>query len=189
MNCIGTSEEDYNTVRETKRRPSTNKFVDCGDYIKGITAKGVEYLIDKSDFEKVSKYSWCVGCGGRLVANISYKVVYMHRYILDFPDGIVDHINGNNKDNRRANLRITNCNGNARNSISKNKYGVNGIRLTKAGRYNARITVNYKMIHLGNFETLEEAIEARIDAEKKYYGEYAPYKRYEKEGENNGNKQ
>ena len=56
MNCIGTSEEEYNTVRETKRRPSTNKFVDCGDYIKGITAKGVEYLIDKSDFEKVSKY-------------------------------------------------------------------------------------------------------------------------------------
>ena len=51
MNCIGTSEEEYNTVRETKRRPSTNKFVDCGDYIKGITAKGVEYLIDKSAFE------------------------------------------------------------------------------------------------------------------------------------------
>ena len=161
-------------------RQNTNIFIDCGDYVKGITAKGVEYLFDKDDYEKISKYSWCVGCGNRLVANVSNKVVYMHRYILDFPDGIIDHINGNNKDNRRSNLRITTCNGNAKNNVSHNRYGVNGIRKTKHGRYNVRITVDYKQIHIGNFETLEEAIDARIEAEKKYYGEYAPYRRYER---------
>lgn len=164
-----------------KRKPFTNKFIDCGNYIKGFTAKGVEYMIDKADFEKVSKYSWCVGCGNRLVANVSGKVVYMHRYILDFPDGVIDHINGNNKDNRRSNLRITNRNGNAKNNVSHNKYGVNGIRLTKHGKFNARITVNYRTIHLGNYDTLEEAAEARISAEKKYFGEFAPFKRYGKE--------
>ncbi len=166
------------------RKPQTNHFIECDDYIKGFTAKGVEFLIDKADFEKVSKYSWCVSCTNRLVANVSGKVVYMHRYILDSPDGIVDHINGNNKDNRRSNLRITTCKGNARNNISKNKFGVNGIRTTKNGKYNARITVNYKMIHIGNFDTLEEAVEARINAEKKYFGEYAPCDRYERGLEN-----
>jgi hypothetical protein len=34
--------------------------------------------------------------------------------------------------------------------------------------------VDKKVIHLGYFEDLEEAIEVRRDAELKYFGEYAP---------------
>lgn len=34
--------------------------------------------------------------------------------------------------------------------------------------YQARITVNYKEIYLGNFKTLKEAVEARKNAEIKY---------------------
>ena len=90
----------------------------------------------------------------------------------------MDHINGNNRDNRRVNLRITTPNGNAKNNVSKNKYGVNGIRKTPHSKYQARITVDYKYIHIGTFETLDEAIFARKQAEKKYFGEYAPTSRY-----------
>ena len=169
-------------MKETRgRKPNTNRLVDCGEFYKGYTAKGIEYLFDKDDYEKISKYSWCVGCGDRLVANTNKKVVYMHRYILGYPDGIVDHINGHTKDNRKSNLRVTDRTGNARNSISHNKFGVNGIKLTPSNKYYTRITVNYKEIYLGTFSTLREAIDARIAAEKKYYGEYAPYKRYDKE--------
>ena len=48
-----------------------------------------------------------------------------------------------------------------------NKTGHKGIR-KKHNCYQARITVNYKEIYLGNYKTLEEAVEARKSAEVKY---------------------
>ena len=36
----------------------------------------------------------------------------------------------------------------------------------------AQITVNYKNIHLGRYENIEDAIKARKEAEVKYFGEY-----------------
>ena len=41
-------------------------------------------------------------------------------------------------------------------------------------RWEAYITVNKKMLHLGSFKTEEEAIEVRRVAELKYYGENSP---------------
>lgn len=35
--------------------------------------------------------------------------------------------------------------------------------------YQAYITVNYKKMHLGCFDNYAEAVEARIEAEHKYY--------------------
>jgi hypothetical protein len=34
--------------------------------------------------------------------------------------------------------------------------------------------VNYRQILLGSFKTLEEAIEARLRAEREFFGEFAP---------------
>lgn len=48
-----------------------------------------------------------------------------------------------------------------------NANGFRGIR-KKYHTYQARITVDYKEIYLGSFKTLEEAINARKEAEKKY---------------------
>ena len=45
--------------------------------------------------------------------------------------------------------------------------------MTPHGKYRARIMVNRKEIRLGHFEKIEDAIEARKLAEKKYFGEYA----------------
>lgn len=49
------------------------------------------------------------------------------------------------------------------------KSGITGVYIQK-GRYRAEITVVGKRIFLGSFETLEEAAEARHDAEIKYFG-------------------
>ena len=49
----------------------------------------------------------------------------------------------------------------------KNGLGFKGIR-KKYNSYQARITVNYKEIYLGNFKTLDEAIRARKKAEAEY---------------------
>lgn len=102
----------------------------------------------------------------------------MHRYILNEnnPSNIIDHINRNKLDNRKSNLRNITNQGNAMNtSVSKsNKTGHLGISLTSYGKYRARIMVDGKEIRLGNFWNLNEAINARKKAEKKYFGDYAP---------------
>lgn len=48
-----------------------------------------------------------------------------------------------------------------------NRLGFRGLR-KKHNSYQARITVDYKEIYLGNFDTIEKAIEARKAAEVKY---------------------
>lgn len=36
------------------------------------------------------------------------------------------------------------------------------------GTWEAYITVNYKTINLGSYDSIEDAIDARLDAERKY---------------------
>lgn len=53
----------------------------------------------------------------------------------------------------------------------KSKLGVRGVHFSeKQRKYNARIGINRKYIHLGYFDNLEDAISARKEAERKYYG-------------------
>ena len=83
----------------------------------------------------------------------------------------IDHINHVRDDNRLFNLRFVTGSENSRNKSvsSKNTTGVTGVYFSKARKkYRARISVNRKMIHLGAFETLEEAAEARRQADRKY---------------------
>lgn len=58
----------------------------------------------------------------------------------------------------------------------KNKMGVTGVyhRKTKSGmdRYIVKIGIKKKVIHIGTFDTLEKAVEARLEAEKKYHQPY-----------------
>ena len=163
---------------EKLERKRTNTYELTNDTVIITTAKGEKIFASKKDFDKLSKYSWCISKTGYAVANINYKVVKMHRYILGLtnPKHVVDHINGNTLDNRRNNLRICNNTENARNcGLSKNNNsGFAGVQLIKkTGRYRARITVNRKEIYLGHFKTLAEAVEARKKAEEMYFGEFA----------------
>lgn len=140
--------------------------------------KDNKILIDKNDYEKISKHSWCISKTGYAVSNIDHKVTKMHRYILGLsnPKIIVDHINHNKLDNRRKNLRLCSDFENSRNTtVSKNnKLGHLGISLTKTGKYRARLMLNRKEIWLGSYHKIEDAIKAREEGEKKYFGKYAP---------------
>lgn len=86
-----------------------------------------------------------------------------------FPDGEIDHINGNTLDNRICNLRDVTRQDNCKNRTirSDSKSGVNGVRFQN-GKWVARITHNGKRITLGSFEDLEQAKIARREAEEKY---------------------
>lgn len=163
-----------------RKRKSTNSFSITNDGILVITLKnGFNYYADAEDREMLEKYSWCRAKSGYAVANINGKVTKMQRYLLGVTDPhiLVDHKNRFINDNRKENLRVCTRAENARNkSVSKNcKTGHIGIRITKEGKYNVRITMDRKEIHIGNYETLDEAIKAREDAEDRYHKEFASH--------------
>ena len=52
------------------------------------------------------------------------------------------------------------------------KSGYKNVRITKEGRYRAYISINKKQIHLGNFDTGEQAFEAYKKKALEVYGYY-----------------
>jgi hypothetical protein len=54
------------------------------------------------------------------------------------------------------------------------KTGVSGVCFRKAkGKWDANITVMNKQVHLGRFDTMESAVNARKKAELHYYGRFS----------------
>ena len=139
--------------------------------------KGFEAIIDNEDFKKVNQYKWTVKIG---YSGIKYafrtdknnKTIYLHRFILDVPKKvIIDHINRNGLDNRKTNLRLSNYQQNAFNSKipSNNTSGIKGVYWDKArNKWHSQIMVNQKMIYLGRFNDLKEAVRSREKAEANY---------------------
>jgi hypothetical protein len=76
-----------------------------------------------------------------------------------FPKEEVDHINGDRRDNSWANLRKANSVENRRNAkrYRKNKSEYRGVYPHHSGRWRAMASVNSRCIHLGIFDTREEA--------------------------------
>ena len=89
----------------------------------------------------------------------------------EFPAGQIDHINGDGTDNRWSNLRSVTHAANSKNQKlrSTNTSGVTGVYWAEArGKWCASITVEGKTISLGRHDTIEEAKEARLKAERDY---------------------
>lgn len=113
--------------------------------------------------------------GGYYAMNVGGTMHLAHRIIFMYMKGyyprMVDHINHDRKDNRWCNLREVNDLDNAKNITlhHNSKTGINGVALHKpTGKYRAYIGINYKQKHLGLFNTVEEAINARNKANEEY---------------------
>ncbi len=100
-----------------------------------------------------------------------------HRLIYAWHNGeigkglVIDHINGDKKDNRIENLRAVSRsqNGQNRKKQSNNKSGVVGVSFAKQHKkWQARIKTNGKIKYLGFYTDKNEAIKARKEAEIKY---------------------
>lgn len=167
------------------QRKRTCQFILDGKTLKILTAKGDVILADSSDYDVLSHHSWCVSKTGYAVARIKGKVVKMHRFLVSECDENheIDHMNRNRLDNRRENLRICTRGENAKNLGPKigNKLRQVGIRKNENGRYVVRITSDRMYHHIGNFTSLEEAVDARIKAEKKYHGHFGSHESASKE--------
>lgn len=130
-------------------------------------------IFDTDMLPILEKYYWKLNSHGYVCSftDPKNKGIRMHQLIIGEHNGdVIDHINRNRLDNRKENLRVTTYEVNAYNRTMRkdNKYNCKGIR-KENNKYRVQIVKNGKNIHLGYFDTLEDAIKARKDAEKIYH--------------------
>lgn len=169
----------YSKINKAKIRQENNSFEFHENHVEMFlfNKEGeiiTSAMIDLKDYDKIKVYKWYLS--DNYVANV--KVGKLHRYLLGVDDySVVDHINMNTLDNRKENLRICTQQENCFNKTEykNNSSGHRGVIFNKKNnKWRSRIGVDGKQIQLGYYHTLEEAINARIEAEKLYFGEYSP---------------
>lgn len=134
------------------------------------------WLVSATNSVKVGSVAGTIGNHGYLHIMINGRRYLAHRlawmYVHGrFPCGQTDHINHERLDNRINNLREVTADENSKNlSLRKsNKSGFTGVFFDKyAYKWRAQIKFNDKIISLGYFINIEDAIEARKEANIKY---------------------
>jgi hypothetical protein len=124
-------------------------------------------VVDDEDYSVVSRYKWCIHPKGYASARVNGKAMFLHRFIMNPPAWKqIDHINHDKLDNRKSNLRVCTNLENHRNMPKPHHYvgvSINPGATRKIWR--ARLSNRW----LGTFETQEEALAARLKAEKKLW--------------------
>jgi DUF971 family protein len=96
----------------------------------------------------------------------------------EWPKMLVDHKDGNRRNNRWDNLREATPTQNMVNSKTRvtNKLGVKGVRLHETGKYQVRLGIgNMRYKHIGLYATIEEARAAYKEAAIARNGEFARF--------------
>lgn len=153
----------------------------------------LEATIDTEDLEKLKqfKYKWGAAWDPRVPAYYArssmydgmkngkgtYKMVYLHRFVMDAEDGeYIDHKSRNTLDNRKRNLRSITQSKNMQNRSGKNKNNTSGYRnvsyIKDEGKYIVQLQVDGKNKRLGEFDDVHEAGKFAEEMRKKYYGKY-----------------
>lgn len=119
-------------------------------------------LVDLDTYERLNGRSLSIGSHGYAQLWERPRVMLLHRWAMDVQPGtgyrvIVDHINRQVLDCRRSNLRlVTPSASNLNRSVRPRDLPV-GVYRTRGGRFTAGLQRNRRMIHLGTFNTPEEA--------------------------------
>lgn len=143
------------------------------------------FEIDDDDWEIVQRYSWSISDGypSTNIINWSrsskvkhFTTIKLHALLLGraLPGLEWDHIDRNRLNNKRSNFRLVNDSLSSRNRNKRidNSSGVTGISRNHQ-KWKAYISViPRKQIILGYFNSKEEAILARKQAEEKYWGTF-----------------
>ena len=166
--------------------------------MKTLTLNSKKYgthhiLLDDEDYDRVvTEGKWYVQKDARREVfyvrkwapkdkNGKKVAILLHRFITNAPKGkMVDHINGDGRDNRKENLRLCTHAENARN---RNRppggkipyYGVRLLEARKRGikRYRTVIKLDNKSVSDILYHTAEEAAMEYDKLAKKYHGEFA----------------
>jgi hypothetical protein len=147
-------------------------------------------FVDTDDVTYLEQWNWRFepsdfgnGYAIRGWARKGIPAIRMHRVVaeragIQFSEEspLVDHVDCNGLNNRRANLRAASRSGNSRNvsTPSHNTSGIKGVSFdTARGKWRAQIRANDKIIFLGRFATEEEAAQAYAHASAQYHGDFS----------------
>lgn len=155
------------------RQRKENEYEIIGKYAKVKLNDNDFMLCDIGDWEELKKHHWYVNAAGYAAAGTGADGVFLfHKKVTNTKSEIIDHINMNKLDNRKCNLRIADK---KINSINRRLQPNNTTRYKgvyydrRYNTWNCRVTVDGKTIHLGTYNTKNEAIAARRAGEEKYY--------------------
>lgn len=101
----------------------------------------------------------------------AHRMAWLYEYGV-MPVGDIDHINGIKSDNRIANLRQATRSENNQNRRTANRNNKNcaiGVTKNHIGKYVSAITINRKVIHLGCYDTVDDASAAYKRAKAEYH--------------------
>jgi hypothetical protein len=160
----------------------TNKYNLSGEYGIGWTTNtNQEFYFDLEDYDKIKHYNW-----------YEHNPVYNYKTLLAYDKQTntkikfwwvvfgkgCDHINRNTFDNRKNNLReCTQQENRCNNSLRQNNTSsIIGVSLHKISeKWVAYLNKDKKRVYTSHLcNTKEEAIKLRLQAELKYFGEFAP---------------
>ena len=169
-----------------------NKYDLTGEYGIGWTSNtNREFYFDLEDYDKIKDYCWhevAVNYNRNfhtLQAPLPRSIgghISMHQLL-----GLAnhDHIDRDEFNNRKSNLRPCTKSQNQMNCSlrSHNKSGITGVSQTKTGSWLAELRANGETKLKTTFKNKDDAIRARLQAEVKYFAEFAPQKHlYEQYG-------
>ncbi len=168
-----------NPLKNKRRTQSSfNEFIEENDYVRVFDANKNSFIVDKECVELLKERYWAINKRNEVVSKSNViGNIKLHRFLMNIENSklVVDHINGDKKDNRLCNLRVVTTMQNSWNinPNSNNSSGRRGVYWNKSSKkWEVDIKCNGIKHRLGKYKDLNEAIKVREDAEIKYYGEY-----------------
>ena len=162
-------------------RPKVGNRIDIsGEYGIGWTSNtNEEFYFDLEDYDKIKEYTWYSFMDGSTKALAAWDKNKQSRISMHQLLGFYryDHEDRNELNNRKENLRPRTRSENRINSNirSDNTSGVTGVSFHKSDKkWWVRISIDKRETLIGRYDAKEEAIIARLKAEKKYYGDFSP---------------
>lgn len=140
----------------------------------------VGYSVVNDDIaELVSRYAWSMDGHGYAITRMKGTIVYLHNFVYKTLYGFgtdkgeqVDHVDRNPLNNADFNLRKVTKGFNVVNSNIRrnNTSGYRGVQTSRRGsRWLAEMMHDRKKVHLGTFDTKEEAARAVNAAYRRYF--------------------
>lgn len=175
--CLRNEKAIARCTTMSKLNEKKNKYELTGEYGICYDEQKNYCYFDLEDYDKIKNVYWHIHKGyAQGYDKETRKCIFLHNIVMNYiPNGthVIDHKNNIPYDNRKENLRLVTIQQNTYNhTLSKNNTsGFTGV-YKKGKKWQSKITYNKKVIHLGTYEKKEDAINARKQAEIKYFGEY-----------------